>query len=244
MEALKAIAAVLLITSLCGCGTPDKGYKRQDPSYGSFSRIQEIRRLLLLPPGFQLVEGMESDRGSGLNCAGPEEKKRITQQIEEAIVLRMTDWKDYVVIRPEYQDIEARTTLAKLCEQLAANAENHPFPKVVPDGVQEKFKELGRRYNTDGIIVFTAREVSLSAGIFSKMLAISLPTLGIGGMTYVFSVIGPFSEAAIYDNDGHLQWWYRGQINGSWCSKDVTSEVSAILDSLPNAKPAALSTPH
>jgi len=244
MEALKAIAAVLLIGSLYGCGTPDKGYKRQDPSYGSFSRVQEVRRLLLLPPKFQYVEGMESDQGRGLNCADPEVKTGIARQIEEAIVLRMKDWKDYVVIRPEHQDIEARTTLGKLREQLAANAENHPFPERVPDGMQEDLKELGRRYNTEGIIVFTAREVSMSAGTFSKTLAISLPTLGIGGMAYAFSVTGPFSEAAIYDNDGGLQWWYRGQIIGNWCSKDVTSEVSAVLDSLPNAKPAALSSSH
>lgn len=235
METLKAwLAASLALFVLCSCGTPDTGYKRSEASSAAYPRVRELRHLLLLPPSFVWVEGM--DPAAGAACSDTE----ATQwKIEESVAARLNDWKDYRVIRPERNNSAARIPLARLQNALSRDLENQPFPAQVPPELRASLLELKQHYGVDGVLVVATREVELTAGTFAKTLAITLPTLGFGTLPYVFSVVGSFAEAAIYDMEGNLQWWYHGGPPvASLCGEKV--DLSGVFDTLPNARPLAL----
>lgn len=234
METLKlAFIAALLIFTLCACGTPDAGYKHPDINSVTSPRVRELRHLLLLPPSFQWIKG-----GGGVDCSDTE---RIREKVEESVAVRLTDWKDYEIVRTERTDIEARLSLSRLHEALSKNTEDDPFVERVSAELREHLKQVGSQYNVDGVVVVATREVDVTPGMAAQFTALSLPTLGIGGMAYLLSVTSTFAEAAIYDIDGNLQWWFRGQGGGNVCAKDAVSAIPVIFDTLPNARPSALS---
>jgi hypothetical protein len=165
----------------------------------------------------------------------------VQRRIEQSVVERLTDWKDYLVIRPDPGDREALASAARLRELLTSDADDHPFPERLSAELQAVSFKVRERYGAAGVLVVNTRETGMTAGIFAKSLAIALPTLGIGGMAYVGTMTGSFANAAIYDTDGNLQWWFRGHLeHRSLCAGDIRTAIAEVFDTLPNAKPLVL----
>lgn len=233
----KKLVAALTSLALGACGTPDTGYQKPATDSAARARVRELRHLLVLPPSFQLIHG----NMDGSPPAGCGNTRRISANIEAAVASRLNDWKDYRTVRPAQDDGAARERLARLQAGLSEDAVEHPFPERAPAPLREELGQISRQYGVDAVVVIAAREVGLSAGTFANTLGLSLFTLGIGGMAYVFSVIGTFTDAAIYDSEGQLQWWFRGQIEaGNICGSQVEQVMAPVFDTLPNALPAAL----
>ncbi len=64
-------------------------------------------------------------------------------------------------------------------------------------------------------------------------------------MAYALSVTGTFGYAAIYDAEGNLQWWFRGQIGDSdLCGMIPYGAILGLFDTLPNVRPALVAPPQ